>query len=102
VLTHESRRLPSWLIFDDRRKKMLLPRERFQIGFVTLGLFLVGFGIALAQPGARVDERLHHNPQRVGFWKDFGISVDAGRNIAPWMIASGAAAFGAAYVCRQR
>lgn len=82
---------------------IVLPRERIQAGLVFLGLFCVGFGIALVQPGTN-EEKITSQPEqhRVGFWKDVGISVAAGRIIGPWMIGSGAAAFVAAYLIRER
>lgn len=80
---------------------MMLPRERLQVGFAFLSLFLFGFGLALARPGATKDE-LPAKSQGVGFWKDAGLSLAAGRTIAPWMFGCSAAALVGACLCRSR
>jgi len=79
----------------------MLPREKLQVGLGFLSLFLIGFGIALVQPGAKEKERAL-TPRRVGFWKDAGVTVATGRKIGPWMIGAGAATFVGAYLCRER
>lgn len=82
---------------------MMLFRERCQIVALFLGLFLVGFGLALASPGRHDDlpeERIH--VARSGFWKDSSLTVEAGREIAPWLIGGGIASLGGAYLMRRR
>jgi len=79
----------------------MLPREKLQFGFGFLGLFLIGFGIALVQPGGKEEARTL-TPLRVGFWKDTGVTVATGRKIGPWMIGAGAAAIVGACWCRPR
>lgn len=82
---------------------MILPREKLQIGFGFLGLFLVGFGIALVQPGARgLEPETPRLSQGVGFWKDYNVDLTTRRRIGPWLIGGGIAAIGLAYVIRQR
>lgn len=81
----------------------MLPREKFQIGFGVLGLFLFGFGIALMQPGARSHaSEMPPRLQGVGFWKDHNLDLATGRKIGPWFIGGGIAAIGLMYVLRQR
>lgn len=82
---------------------MMLPREKLQIGFGFLGLLLVGFGIALMQPGARgLEPEMSRLSQGGGFWKDYGLDSTTGRKVGPWLIGGGIAAIGLAYVIRQR
>jgi hypothetical protein len=86
-----------------KKHAMLLPRDKIQIGLVFLGLFLVGFGIALVQPGAKEEEIVvRSNAQGVGFSKDVGVTVATGRKIGPWVIGCGVATFVAAYLNRER
>jgi len=82
---------------------MMLPREKLQVGCAVLGLSLVGFGIALVQPGARSEEsQIPQRAQGVGFWKDHTLDVATGRKVGPWMIGGGVAAVGLAYMLRPR
>jgi hypothetical protein len=81
----------------------MILREKIQIALIFVGLFSVGFGIALMQPGRnRGDQPQDQSSQRVGFWKDTGVSLDYGRTVGPWLIVGGVASFFAAYLSRER
>ncbi len=78
----------------------MLPREKLQVVLGFFGVFLVGFGIAVFQPGARQE---HLMPSRgVGFWKDHSFEVATGRKIGSWMIGGGVVAIALAYAVRER
>ena len=81
----------------------MIPREKAQVVFGLIGLASLGMGLALVQPGARGDAVIMP-PQNhgVGFWKEYGISVKAGREIGPWFAAAGIASLVAAYAIRER
>jgi hypothetical protein len=82
---------------------MILPREKAQVVLVFAGLALLGMTLALVQPGARGSAvNIPAQNRGVGFWKEHGISVEAGRKIGPWSAAAGIASLVAAFAIRER
>ncbi|MDF9828329.1 hypothetical protein M2103_002434 [Ereboglobus sp. PH5-5] len=83
-------------------QKMLLLREKIQIVLIALGMFFCGFGFALFKPFATEEEPPSPPVHKVGFWKDGGISKEAGRRFAPWVMAAGVVSFAGAFLMRDR
>ena len=80
---------------------MTTSREKIQISLGVVGLSCVGLGTAFLNFGSAKEEDRSHT-HGVGFWKDTGMTADAEKKIAPWMLGSGVAAVVVAFAIRER
>lgn len=80
---------------------MITTRERVQIGLGVIGLSFFGLGMAFFNFGPEQEEARRHS-HGVGFWKDRGMTKDAEKRLAPWMLGTGIAFIAAAYIIRDR
>jgi hypothetical protein len=79
----------------------MLLREKLQIGLAVVGLGLAGMGLGFIGFGA--EQRAIRPPNHgLGFWKEHGLSVEAGRRTGPWLIGVGIVSLAAAYVIREK
>lgn len=69
---------------------------------IFTGIFCCVFGAALFDPFSSDREEMSAPVHKWGVWKDGGITKEARREFAPWVVAAGVAAFVGAFLVRDR
>lgn len=81
---------------------MMLPREKFQVAMIFLGIFGCVFGFALSTAREVKETQPAAVTHRWGAWKDGGISNEAKRQAGPWLIGLGVVAFITAGIAHEQ
>jgi len=79
---------------------MMTPREKIRVTLLFSGIVLIMCGVVVGC--AEKDKDADVYTFRVGAWKDGGVAAAVPKEVVPWLIAGGIAAFAGAFISRDR